>query len=374
MRALALLLLAGCTQQGGFRPPKPDSGEEDTGYVRDTSVGNDSDTDGDLDDDGFTPEEGDCDDDDIYVAPNRDEDEDDGKDNDCDGRVDEAWAGVAVAYFNGDGGASEITTIDHLGRVQDEVRIDGECHPIWLDPRGDGWVINNNYAYVSTVDAAGNCADRGDFSDPEVYAYGVYGITTGVDGTLYATTLDKLWTVGEDGTITEVAAWGMDLFGGPEHEVAVYSLAVDPRTGEVGLFGYFGGFALWNPTDGLRVLATEDLAAPAVYTYSGAHRDGGGWYSPGIDAATGTYGVYRFDEGAGAWTLEETWEDEDWVPFAMAIDGDSGDYYVTANAGWYYTVWRIVAGSNYAAQLYSTDGTEPNRAFYGITSLYTYGG
>lgn len=373
MRALALLALAACTQQGGFQPSKPDSGEDDTGYQRDTSIGQDSDTDGDLDDDGFTPEEGDCDDDDVYVSPAREEDDDDGKDNDCDGRIDEEWVGVAVAYFNG-AGASEIYTVDRIGRVEDELSIDGECYPVWLAQAGDGWVINNYYAYVSTVDASGGCVDVGDFSDTEVYEYGVYGVATAEDGTIYATTLNALYQVGLDGTLTELASWGMDLSGGAEHEVAVYSLAVDPLTGEVGLFGYFGGFGVWSPTEGLRILAAEDLSSPTVYTYSGARRDGGGWYSPGIDPGTGAYGIYLFDEVAGAWTLAESWEDEDWVPFALAIDGDSGDWYVTANAGWYYTIWRVVEGSGYAATLYSTDGTEPNRAFYGITSRYTYGG
>jgi hypothetical protein len=51
----------------------------------------------------------------------------------------------------------------------------------------------------------------------------------------------------------------------------------------------------------------------------------------------------------------------------LAMEGESGDAYVTANAGWFYTVWRVVDGSGYAADLYVTDGTVDDRAFYGIT-------
>ena len=54
----------------------------------------------------------------------------------------------------------------------------------------------------------------------------------------------------------------------------------------------------------------------------------------------------------------------------MTVDGDEGDYYVTANAGWYYTVWRVLQGGEYATDLYITDGTVGNRGFYGIASNY----
>lgn len=377
MRVLPLLLLVACTQKAGFGVTPDDSQPVDTGYVHDSDTDT-ADTDGDQDDDGFTPEEGDCDDDNVYVSPAREEDDGDGFDNDCDGRVDEAWSGVDIVYANEDG-ASEILTIDAIGRVTDEVSVDSSCGPVWLDHAswtdpGAGWVINSGYAAVSTVDSAGNCTDIADFSDAEVYPYGVYGIATGPDGTIYATTLDALYTVGMDGTTTAVATWSCNFDDPSAHEMAVYSLAVDPVTGTVGLFGYYGGFGTWSPTDGLQVRLTEDLEAPAVVTNSGAHRDEGGWYTPGADLNTGAYFIYGYDEASAAWAAEETWSDEDWLPFMLAIDGDTGDYYLTANAGWFYTVWRVVRGSGYAADLYTTDGTVPHRAFYGIVSDYTHGG
>ena len=130
---LPLLLLLGCGQKPGFQPGGDDSAvdTEETG-PRDTGVRDTSDTDGDLDDDGYTPEEGDCDDNNVYASPAREEDNNDGIDNDCDGRIDEEWTGVDIAYGN-DEGSSSIFTLDTIGRVQDEVSLDNECYPLWLD-------------------------------------------------------------------------------------------------------------------------------------------------------------------------------------------------------------------------------------------------
>lgn len=378
MRALpVLVLLVACTQKSGLSVPPGDSEPQDTGYIHDTDTSTE-DTDDDQDDDGFSPAEGDCDDNSVYVSPAREEDEHDALDNDCDGRIDESWVGVDIVYANEEG-ASQIETIDTIGRITDEVTVDSACAPIWLDhaswtDAGAGWVINNGYAAVSTVDSAGNCTDIADFSDTEAFPYGVYGIATGPDGTIYATTLDTLYAITSDGTTTAVADWSCNFDDPSQHEMAVYSLAVDPVSGTVGLFGYYGGFGTWNATDGLSVILTEDLENPAVVTNSGAHRDEGGWYTPGADVATGAYFIYRYDEENPAWVADETWTDEDWLPFMLAIDGDSGDYYLTANAGWFYTVWRVVHGSGYASDLYTTDGTVPHRAFYGIVSDYTFGG
>lgn len=387
-RLLPLLLLVGCTQKVGFQNPPDDTDtavDTDTGHTG----GGDSDTvddDGDLDDDGFTAEEGDCDDNDVRVSPARDEEDGDGLDNDCDGRTDEAWSGFDVAFSNMYG-SSEILTINRTGTDAESLTLDADCYPLWLDhaQEGDpsqGWIVNNGYGYVTHVGADGKCEDLADFTkSTSCDLGGVYGVAVGVDGTIYATTLDTLVSVGRDGTVTELASWSCNLMDPGAHELAVYSLAVDPETGELALYGYFGGFALWNPTDGLRVRHTEDLENIAVYTYSGAHMDDqrpssdeeGGWFTPGIDGATGGYGIYQYDLAADEWVQVEGWEDEDWVPFMLAIDGDSGDYYVTANAGWYYRLWRIASGSGYAARLYGSEGVEPYRAFNGVVTNYTYG-
>ncbi len=363
------LFLFACQQTSGFQKPDTDT-TTDTGTPYTLPTDTDTTDDGDADNDGYTVEEGDCDDNDVHASPARDEDDGDGIDNDCDGKVDEAFAGLSVVHS--DGGGYEIFTVDTLGNPEGSLRIaTDECYPSWLSRTADdNWVVNNGYAYVSTVDASGNCTDVGDFSDTDVFEFGVYGVTVGIDGTIYATTLDKLWSVGLDGTLTEVASWPCDLMDPAGHELAAYSLAVDVETGEVGLFGYFGGFATWTPEGGVVMRATEDLTAPVAYTWSGAKKDGGGWFSPGT--TVDGLGILRFDLEANAWESVETWEDEDWSPFMLAMDSDEGDFYVTATAGWYATIWRIVQGTGYAADLYITDGGEPE-SFTGVVANYTYG-
>jgi hypothetical protein len=116
-----------------------------------------------------------------------------------------------------------------------------------------------------------------------------------------------------------------------------------------------------------------NFVEPTLYTSSGTHADGGGWYTSGNDATTGAYGVYRFDFDAEDWVLEEAWAEDDWSPYQLAIDGDSGDYYVTANvSGIFPTVYRIVDGSGYAADFYRIS-TDYAGYFYGIATNYSYG-
>lgn len=369
-----LLLLAACTPiDTGFRKPSADdtadTGDDDT----DVDPVDTADTDGDLDDDGYTPEEGDCDDTDFRVSPALPEQDEDGKDNDCDGRTDEEWAGFSVGWVDDDL-AGHIVRVDTLGREDDVIDLDDGCYPLWLDHFGDGYVVNADYVTVATVAPDGTCTPVGDFSDAEVYAYGLWGVAANVDGTVLAVTIGALSSVATDGTITPLAEWVVDFENPPAHEFAASSVAVDPATGAVGLFDYFGGFATYTAGDGFVVHKRGDFEAPALYTTSGAHRDGGGWYTMGVDATTGGYGIYRWDDVATDWVLEEAWDaGSDWSPQQVAIDGDSGDWYVTANVdGIFPTVYRIVENTGYAADFYRR--TEDYAGyFYGIATDYTYG-
>ena len=368
MRAPALLLLAlACSGDS----------DKDAVFVPDDSGDADADTDTDTDDaadvdgDGWTVGEGDCDDDDIYANPAWDEDPSDGKDNDCDGRIDEVWAGLAVAYTNS-GAASTIVYTDNLGRDDGEVALaDEDVYPAWIDGAPDGgFVINDSYARVSLLDADGVATALYDFSEEEEPRT-VYGVATLPDGTFVASTLDSLVRVNLDGTIEELATWNGDLSDTEGFELAAYTLAVDLRDGTVGLFGYFGGFATWTEVGGFVQHRKIDLAAhDGLYTYAGAAADGGGWYVAAVDGSAGTYGVYGFDDATAAWTEAATWTREDWTPVGITIDGDTGDWYVTANAGWYYTVWRIREADGSVANFYITDGTEPYRSFQGLVARY----
>ncbi len=375
MRLLPLLLVAAaCTPiDTGFQKPR----DEDTGDTADTDTDTDTvdtaDTDGDLDDDGYTPEEGDCDDTDFRVSPALPEEEGDGKDNDCDGRTDEEWSGFSVGWLDDDF-AGHIVIVDTIGREDDVIDLTDGCYPVALDHYGEGWVVNTSVGTVEAVAADGTCTTLADFTDTEVYEYGAYGVAVAPDGTVLTSTADSLVGIASDGTVTVLQEWVVDFEDVDLHELAPTSLAVDLVTGEVALFDVYGGFATWSAGAGLTIHRKGNYLEPTLYTTAGAYRDGGGWFTQGIDATTGAYGIYSFDLAAGDWVLEEEWDAEsDWSPQALAIDGDSGDWYVTANvSGIFPTVYRIEDRTGYAADFYRR--TEDYAGyFYGIATNYTYG-
>lgn len=369
MRIPTALFLIACS--GGDKtvvPPDDSAAEADT----DTDTDSDTDTDEgtDEDGDGWTVEEGDCDDTDIYVNPAWDEDTSDGKDNDCDSRIDEAWSGVTVSYTNADG-PYEFVVIDKLGNIDSALAVDEACAPVSMDVGiSGGWVVNNGYTSMAFVDAEGGCTELAEWEEEELY---VYGVATHPEGYYVANLFEALYGVGEDGTDAELATWNADYSDAENFELAVYSIAVDPRDGTVGLFDYFGGFATWSPSGGLTIHRKVDLENyDGLATYAGAFSDQGGWYVAAVDGNTGAYGVYEFDMDSASWVLSASWSDATWTPSTMTIDGDSGDWYVTANAGWYPTVWRIRAADGSVTNLYIPDeaDVEANRDFAGIIANY----
>lgn len=369
MRSLAVataLLLPACDQDGGFTGAGP---ADDSGWTGGAGSGDDDDdtddTDGDLDDDGFTPEEGDCDDDDFLAAPGFPERAGDAKDNDCDGRVDETWSGLAVAYSGELGNV--ILELDKTGHEIDAIHLPGDAVPFFLDylPDGSGWFVNLNLATLAVVDREANVTVLADYSEAD---FPPYGVAVAPDGQLYAVLANGLVRVGMDGSVETLAEWD------PETEFYGLGIATDPLTGTVGVFDYFGGgFSTWNATEGLVDRVAANFDAPAVTgAVSGAHRDGGGWYVPAYDTTTGGLGIHRYDD-AGGWAQEEAWSDDnDWVPWMMTIDGDDPtqpDFYLTATAGWYQTVWRVLGGKETALNFYVSDGADRG-TFYGIASRY----
>ena len=368
---LSLLPLIACPVDYQPPPDKDDTGETEGDTDTDTDSDTDTDTEGDLDHDGWTVEEGDCDDEDPYVHPGWEEDPDDGKDNDCDGRVDEEWSGVTVSYYNDDG-ASSIVDIDHLGRLEREVElVDGEVYPMWLDLGVDGgWVINNFAAgTLELVDEDGYTSVLSEFTEKET-EWWLYGICTHPDGYYLASTIDALWRIDPDGTRSQLATWNTDMSDPSTFDLLPYTVTVDWTTGEVGLVGYYGGFALWSEAAGLDIRRRPNIEEwDGVMTTSGAHKDMGAWYSIKMDASSGTVTVSRFDLDTDEWIDRVTW-DEQWSPNVLGIDGDTGDFYVTANGGWYYAVWLVGADDGYATDLYMTDGTVPYRGFWGLAMRY----
>lgn len=361
---LALLLLA-CTGKPFTSPPATDDSEP----VQESQPPQDTGPEGTDDDgDGWTVEEGDCDDTDIYVNPAWDEDTDDGKDNDCDGRIDEEWTGLTVLRTNVNGGGA-LLQVNRLGELDDELPLDAGCLLVGIDAGPEGWVGNNGYATLATVDGSGTCTDLADFSDTD---YGLVAVAAHPGGYYLATTGDALYQVDADGTVTELAAWSVDTSDPATYERYVVSLAVDIRDGTVGLFDVYGGFATWSPTDGLVDQLHADLEAPSVYLYAGAARDGGGFVALGQDATTGAYGFYDFS--GGAWVLRATWEDSEFIPSGgIAVDGDSQDLYAIASGGWHRQVWRVRYENGEQSILYETpdEDLDPDDLFLGVLATYT---
>ncbi len=366
--ATILVLLSACDDVNtgigvGPRDTGPDTGN---GGI-DTSIEDTTDTDEDQDDDGFSPSAGDCDDADPRVSPARDEDGSDEKDNDCDGKINEEFTGVDVAWVESSG-AGHVLTIDKIGRIAADVPT-GACVPFFLDhvvrdgqTAADEWIINDSLAGLARVTADGTCTPLADFSDTEVYEYPPYGVTVTPDGAIYVVFTDQFGTVAEDGTYTQLATWD------PEADFLGIGLANDPKTGQVGIFDMLGGFATWDATSGFVIEHAPNFEAPELSTVSGSHGDDGSWYVPAVSAAG--YGVYGFNPASSAWEMQDQWTDEDWAPFMLAVDGSDPkrmEFYVTATAGAFQTVWRIIHGTNHADDLYASDGTDFGN-YYGIVA------
>lgn len=361
-------LLAACDEVNtGFGAGNKDTaGDSGNGGI-DTSVDDTEDSDADQDDDGFSPEQGDCDDANPRVSPARGEDDSDDVDNDCDGKVDENFAGLEVAWVESTG-AGHLLTFDTIGRIEADLSV-APCAPFFLDhvvsegaQVADQWIVNDSLAYLAHVDGKGNCTQFADFSDTEVYEFPPYGVTVTPDGTIYVVFGNQLATVTRDGTFTQLAEWNA------EEEFYGLGLASDPLTGTVGVFDIYGGFATYHPDEGFVFQLMPDFEAPAIYTLSGAHGDDGNWYAPAYDFNVGSYGVVKFDIATTSWQMQDQWSDEDWQPFMLAVDASDDarpEFYVTASAGEFQTVWRILHGSNAADHLYISEAGDRG-SFYGI--------
>jgi hypothetical protein len=224
----------------------------------------------------------------------------------------------------------------------------------------DEWIINDSIASLARVTADGTCTQIADFSDAEVYEFPPYGVTVTPDGTMYVVLADQLVSVADDGSVTPLASWDA------EAEFYALGLANDPKTGTVGIFDVYGGLAVYHPDTGFAFLHKPDFMDPELSTLSGAHGDDGYWYVPAASAAG--VGVFRFNPAEEAWVLQDEWDDEDWSPFMMAVDAsdpERPDFYITATAGAYQTVWRVAHGTNHPDQLYVSDGSDFGN-FYGI--------
>ncbi len=359
---ITLLWALACAgdDKGTYTPPD-ETGETGEGEGEGEGEPEGTDEDGD----GWTVEEGDCDDTSIYVNPAWDEDDSDGIDNDCDGRIDEVWSGFTVVWLNGEEGGGTLLSIDTLGerREDEDQELDGSCAILGIDRNPDGITVVNNYGALATLED-GVCTDLGDFSELD---YGLNAVGVLPDGTLLGLTGDALWEVGSDGTLSALASWNADNTDTKGFERYGDALAVNQGTGEVGIADRFGGFAVWSAEGGLENLVEGDTAAPPVVPSALAARDGGGWAALATDTSSGALGVY--DVGEDGWSLRVVWEDTSRTPYTLTTEGGTQDAYVISNAGQRGRVWRVRYESGEQGKLYETDAVQ-NWYFTGILTDY----
>ncbi|MCB9764260.1 MAG: putative metal-binding motif-containing protein [Alphaproteobacteria bacterium] len=330
----------------------------------------------DEDRDGWSVEEGDCDDNNIYVNPARDEDATDGIDNDCDGRIDEVFHGLVVLQ-QGDGTVpARVVFLDDFGEQVDEVLFDdADLIPFFMtEGLNGGWVIGTlaNYDGANEVQVAlyevtadGSTSLLADFSDAEAWAFGMWGIATHPDGYYLVTTGDSLQAVEPgSGVLTPLATWDA------EGELYAFDVDVDILSGDIGVTGYYGGFATLTAEGAVSTHRTFDPENIEYLLLSGKHRDVDGWWAGGSDV--NGWGVFKFDEDAATWVRRADFEgqDESWNPRFFSTDDVNGGFYVTTTEATYPTVWRIPDDGGTASAFFLSDIRDNDFALWDLYTLY----
>jgi hypothetical protein len=339
LAASSVVLALACS--GGTPPGAPsDSGAATDGT--DGADGADGSSSGtDNDGDGFTVEEGDCDDDNIAVNPAREEDVFDGLDNDCDGRVDEEWTGLAVAE-QVMGGPSRIVTYDTITRETGAYALP------------EGFVPFDNMKF---------------------YWFGpiVRGISWHPGGFYVAATPGTLWRIDADGTRTELASWAWDVGDSETFQLYAMGLAVDRLTGEVAILDLLGGLGSWTEAGGFVLEKQADLSDgwanwDAKLGVGVSRMDADGWWGMTADYETGEYSLSRFNQQDGDWVTRLDWANNLVRPLGVAAEGESKESYVTAKGGDYRTIWRLREQGTLVDDALAE--VEDGKTFWGIMATY----
>lgn len=293
---LAALLAAACAD--GPDQPTTDTGGtstdtgSDTGTPDDDTGATDDDTGlpvTDDDGDGWGVEQGDCDDDEVFVNPAMPEGngqirqiDADGIDNDCDGRIDETFLAAGVVNFNVGGGTAGIVSADVLGSQAEwsaGLFIDAET-PVGFsatvveDPDFEHWAMLNSGGRVYRFGLDGDTELLLDLSEyewppgddpdnPDMGPPGYYNIGLHPDGGYLVAAADRLLHVRGAGDWSMVAKWVCDP-GDPEANVGcVTAIATSRDTGTVYVLDAFGGFGTWTQTGGIAWEVEPDLSEGA---------------------------------------------------------------------------------------------------------------
>lgn len=370
---LGILLMLACGEKETVPEPSGEPAQEPSGEPTaepSAPVGTD------VDGDGVTVEDGDCDDEDPWTNPLRDEEGSDGIDNDCDGMVDELWDGL-TAIRQSPNGDHALAHIDVIGNITSETYLSEECMPAYLAHAPQGWVASAGGTILGAppmqvveIDESGTCSVLADFSEDEDNPV-VRSVVYHPDGYYLASRIGALIRIDLDGTITELASWGFDPNDLETFEMHVWTIALHPITYEVGLFDLFGGFATYNADVGVVQHKKANLEEwDALYAYSGTVLTNDGWVSLVFDGNTGETSIRGFNEELMDWDLRVQWVRSEIFPLDISVNRDVNDFYITANAATYHTVWRVREVDEFIDDLYKSPSM-PNYTFQGLVDNYT---
>jgi hypothetical protein len=428
MRALLLSLSVlgsiGCENKSTTIIP-PDTG----GASGTTGGGDDGGPTGtDEDGDSYTVEDGDCDDTDYQVNPAYPEDQFDGKDNDCDGRIDELWGGYAYAEQFGLG-PSAIVLRNSTDNVDAELTLPSGVVPWFVTQGGDADWFTVGYPFffdlagpmsfassglipsfddsvpwyqpstVYRLTESGDVAELATFGDadydrcfampseeaiidcfgeldPRLYFFGplVRGVQWHPDGWLAVLLPGQLLRVDADGSSTELGSWGWN-YAAEEYEYELYGagIAVDPASGTVGIAGLLGGFASWHADTGLVMERPVDLSDEidfdSLYQTVGlTWMDGDGFYTISAVFTTGEYAIRRWESETLSWAAIVNWNEEFLQPLGITTNGDVGDWYVSSKAGQYRVIFRVRGVNQVTDDALSL--VDENYNIWGLTNRY----
>ncbi len=366
MLFLSLSILAACGGGAGDTDTLlVDTSKEDTGIPWP-----DSPCEGltDEDADGWCLESGDCDDTNPLVNPGRDEDETDGLDNDCDGRLDEKFAGLVVIQV-GDYETipHRIVGVDALGKESFSVDLDSmELAPYFLTAGvNGGWVVLDlAELQLYNVSETGHVEQLADLSESE---FGAYGLTTHPNGFYIVGQGNGVLAVDpETGIMSPMAMWDIEVDG-----LYAFDMAVNHSNGEVGVFGLYGAFAIVTEAGEFDMIRKTDFEAESAgdyLIYSGDYQDQVGWFASGWDADG--FAIFSLDKPEGLWNRQLSWAD-DWDPHFVAVDSDSGDFYLTTEGGQYPYIWRLKADGSDASTFFPDLGTiTPGISYWDLYAVY----
>lgn len=309
----------------------------------------------DNDRDGWTVENGDCDDDDVFVNPAWEERANDDKDNDCDGRIDESLGDFMVFEVSSADmpPPARRRIIDVLGEIGSPISI-GPATSMSATveiPGEDTWLaLDPNALQLREITGNGSISTVLDLSTFEEWPgerepFGVFGLGRSRDGTAWITTANELIAVQPDGSFEFVADWAcLDEEEGTL--ICPTALTVRATDGAVALFGIFGSVALWTEADGLQVLIPGNPEPPPAQWNAARSDEQGRLYALGtvfnVDGSQ-TRGVFRYNADQNQMVLRGPWVDtngngpggftNEWRFGSFDIDTVRGEYYVSANIG-----------------------------------------